>query len=64
MLCRERRCHCLMIVCCCNCFSERKKDQHRPAYAAMGELFSQVCLRRRNTSACIDTCMLHLCDCL
>ena len=45
LLCRERRCHCLMIVCCCNCYSGRKRDQHRPAYAAMGELFSQVRLQ-------------------
>ena len=39
---RERRCHCLMVVCCCNWFSGHRKDQARPAYAAMGELFSQV----------------------
>ncbi|CAK0786854.1 hypothetical protein CVIRNUC_010068 [Coccomyxa viridis] len=38
----ERRCHCLMVVCCCNWFSGHRKDQARPAYAAMGELFSQL----------------------
>ena len=31
-----------MVVCCCNWFSGHRKDQARPAYAAMGELFSQV----------------------
>ena len=42
---RERRCHCLMVVCCCNWCSHNRKDQARPAYAAMGELFSQVSIK-------------------
>lgn len=40
---RERRCHCLMVVCCCHCCRRTDKDNgEAPPYARMGELFSQV----------------------
>jgi hypothetical protein len=59
---RERRCHCLMVVCCCNWCSHARKDQARPAYAAMGELFSQVSIngyvRGLMDYACSPACLV------
>ena len=40
---RERRCRCIMMLCCCTCWkSPDREADDRPPYARIGELFSQV----------------------